>query len=35
VIRVSDKDGKSIYMIAPDRSLAPAPTVQQPEAESK
>lgn len=34
VIRASDKEGKSIYLIAPDRSNAPAPATEQTEAES-
>ncbi len=34
VIRASDKDGKSIYLIASDRSPSPSPTTQQVEAES-
>jgi hypothetical protein len=34
VIRASDKEGKSIYLIAPDRSNAPAPATEQAEAES-
>ncbi|WP_227340291.1 DUF3489 domain-containing protein [Sphingopyxis sp. P8] len=33
VIRASDKDGKSIYLIAPDRSPAPSPATDQTEAE--
>lgn len=35
VIRASDKDGKSIYLIAPDRSAASSPEAKQVEAESK
>lgn len=34
VIRASDKDGKSIYLIATNRSPAPSPTAQQAETES-
>lgn len=34
VIRASDRDGKSIYLIAPDRSPAPSPAAGQAEAES-
>lgn len=34
VIRASDKDGKSIYLIALDQSPAPLPTPEQAEAES-
>lgn len=34
VIRASDKDGKSIYLIAPDRSPGPLPGSEQAEAES-
>jgi hypothetical protein len=34
VIRASDKDGKSIYLITPERSPEPSPTVQKAEAES-
>jgi hypothetical protein len=33
-IRASDKDGKSIYLIAPDRSPAPPSEAEQDEAES-
>jgi len=35
VIRASDKDGKSIYLIAPDRSPAPPSEAEQVEAESR
>jgi hypothetical protein len=35
VIRATDKDGKSIYLIAPDRSAASSPEAKQVEAESK
>ena len=34
VIRASDRDGKSIYLIVTDRSSAPSPTAEQAEAES-
>jgi hypothetical protein len=34
VIRASDKNGKSIYLIATDRSPLLAPATEQPEAES-
>ncbi|MFN9497067.1 MAG: DUF3489 domain-containing protein [Erythrobacteraceae bacterium] len=34
VFRASDKEGKSIYLIAPVRSNAPAPATEQTEAES-
>lgn len=34
VIRASDRDGKSIYLIAPDRSSAPSPVDGQAEVES-
>lgn len=34
VIRASDGDGKSIYLIAPDRSPAPPPAVEQAEVDT-